>query len=43
MLCKQIEKDSAYIKAVESAGAAVEKIIKTNNAIDIYEDFFKDG
>ncbi len=37
----QVEKDSAYIKAVESAGAKVESIIKVNNAIDIYEEYFK--
>lgn len=40
-LTMQIEKDSAYIKAMESAGKAVERIIKINNAIDIYEEFFK--
>jgi len=39
----QIEKDGAYIKAVEAAGARVEDVIKANNAIDIYQDYFDHG
>ena len=36
----QIEKDGAYMKAVESLGKVVEQIIQVNNAIDIYEEYF---
>jgi hypothetical protein len=39
----QIEKDAAYIKAVEAAGTRVENVIKANNAIDIYQDYFDHG
>ena len=39
----QIEKDGAYMKAVESLGRIAEQIIQVNNAIDIYEEYFDHG
>ena len=38
---KKIEKDAAYIKTVMAAGATVESLIKQNNAVDIYEEYFQ--
>ena len=39
----QIEKDEEYIKAVTSLGGVVEQLIKANNAINIYEEYFPDA
>lgn len=36
----QIEKDEDYIKTVIRLGGIVEELIKQNNAIDIYEEYF---
>ena len=36
----QVEKDEDFIKAVVQLGAAAEDIVKANNTIDIYEDYF---
>ena len=35
-----MEKDEAYISAVAGLGGKVEDLIRQNNAIDIYEDYF---
>lgn len=40
---KKIEKDEDYIKCVVRLGAVVEDLIKQNNAIDIYEEYFAGG
>jgi dynein intermediate chain 2 len=37
---KKIEKDEDYIKTVVQLGAAVEGLVKQNNALDIYEEYF---
>ena len=37
---KKVEKDEDYIKSVVGMGASVEDMIKQNNAIDIYEEYF---
>ncbi|KAK9824062.1 hypothetical protein WJX72_007469 [[Myrmecia] bisecta] len=37
---KKVEKDEEYIKAIAVLGAAVEELVKANNAIDIYEEYF---
>uniref|UniRef100_A0A7S3R946 Uncharacterized protein n=1 Tax=Dunaliella tertiolecta TaxID=3047 RepID=A0A7S3R946_DUNTE len=37
---KKIEKDEDYIKTVTALGADVQDLIKQNNAIDIYEEYF---
>ncbi len=36
----QIEKDEQYIKTVVKLAGVVEGLIKCNNAIDIYEQYF---
>ena len=36
----QIEKDEDYIKTVVRLGAIVEDVVKQNNALDIYEEYF---
>ena len=36
----QIEKDEDYIKTVVALGARLEQVIKANNAIDVYEEYF---
>lgn len=36
----QVEKDEDFIKSVAALGAIAEEVVKTNNAIDIYEDYF---
>ena len=35
-----MEKDEQYAKAVAGMGAVAENIMRANNAIDIYEDYF---
>lgn len=37
---KKIEKDEDYIRTVVQLGAAVEGLVKQNNALDIYEEYF---
>lgn len=37
---KKVEKDEDYIKTVTALGGAVQDLIKQNNAIDIYEEYF---
>jgi len=39
---KKIEKDEEYIKSIKTLGDAMEQCIKQNNAIDIYEEYFKE-
>ncbi|KAI9138568.1 WD40-repeat-containing domain protein [Paraphysoderma sedebokerense] len=39
---RKVEKDEDYIKVVKMLGESVEHIIKQNNAIDIYGDYFID-
>ena len=36
----QVEKDEEYIKSVTALGAVIEDLVKANNAVDIYEDYF---
>lgn len=36
----QVEKDEEYIKSVTALGAVIEDLVKTNNAVDIYEEYF---
>ena len=40
---KKVEKDEDYIKQVVRLGAVVEELVKQNNAIDIYEEYFAGG
>lgn len=35
-----MEKDEEYIKAVAALGTSMEELVKANNAIDIYEEYF---
>ena len=35
-----MEKDEEFIRTLASLGAAMEGLIKQNNAIDIYEEYF---
>jgi dynein intermediate chain 2 len=35
-----VEKDEEFVRTLASLGAAVEGLIKQNNAIDIYEEYF---
>ena len=35
-----MEKDPGYQAALSDLGAAMEMVVKQNNAIDIYEDYF---
>jgi phosphomannomutase len=37
---KKVEKDEDYIKTISLLGTQVEELIKQNNAIDIYEEYF---
>ncbi|KAK9868043.1 hypothetical protein WJX84_000850 [Apatococcus fuscideae] len=37
---KKVEKDEEYIKAVAALGTSMEELVKANNAIDIYEEYF---
>eukprot|EP00887_Chlorella_sp_A99_P007769 scaffold20.g7769.t1 len=39
---KKVEKDEDYIKCVARLGGVVEELIKQNNAIDIYQEYFED-
>ena len=39
----QVEKDEDFIKSVAALGSLAEEVVKTNNAIDIYEEYFKYG
>ncbi|PSC71021.1 dynein intermediate chain axonemal isoform B [Micractinium conductrix] len=39
---KKVEKDEDYIRTVVRLGAVVEDLVKQNNAIDIYEQYFED-
>lgn len=36
----QVEKDEEYIKSVTALGAVIEDLVKANNAVDIYEEYF---
>jgi dynein intermediate chain 2, axonemal len=36
----QVEKDEEYAKAVVALGATVVDVLRANNAIDVYEDYF---
>ena len=36
----QVEKDEDFIKAVVQLGAVAEDIVKANNTVDIYEEYF---
>lgn len=38
---KKVEKDEDYIKTVVVLGSIMENLVKQNNAIDIYEEFFQ--
>ena len=38
---RQVEKDEAYIKAVVNLATVAEQIVKENNAIDIYEEYWE--
>ena len=40
---RKVEKDEDYVATVVRLGAVVEGLIKQNNAIDIYEDYFAGG
>lgn len=40
---KKVEKDEDYIRTVVRLGGVVESLIKQNNAIDIYEEYFAGG
>lgn len=37
---KKVERDETYIHNVATLGAAVEDLVKENNAIDIYQEYF---
>ncbi|KAI8915968.1 WD40-repeat-containing domain protein [Gorgonomyces haynaldii] len=37
---KKIEKDEEYLKSIKALGDVMEMIVKQNNAIDIYEEYF---
>ena len=39
---QQVEKDEHYIKTMLGLCAAAEEIVKQNNAIDIYEEYWAD-
>lgn len=38
---RKVEKDEDYIRQVLRLGAVVEDLVKQNNAIDIYEQYFE--
>lgn len=38
---KKIEKDEEYVRSIKTLGDSMEQCIKQNNAIDIYEEYFK--
>ena len=35
-----MEKDEEYIKSIAALGGKVEELVKANNAIDIYQEYF---
>ena len=37
---KKVEKDEDYIRTVSHLGASVEDLVKQNNVVDIYEEYF---
>lgn len=37
---KKVEKDDNYQRQVKSLGERVDYLIRQNNAVDIYEDYF---
>lgn len=37
---KKVEKDEDYIRTVANLGAAVEGLVKQNNVVDIYQEYF---
>ncbi|GAX76954.1 hypothetical protein CEUSTIGMA_g4401.t1 [Chlamydomonas eustigma] len=37
---KRVEKDEDYIRTVAGLGASVEDLVKQNNVVDIYEEYF---
>lgn len=37
---KKVEKDEDYIKTVSALSTAVEELVKQNNAVDIYQEYF---
>ena len=37
---KKVEKDEDYIRTVAHLGASVEDLVKQNNVVDIYEEYF---
>jgi dynein intermediate chain 2 len=39
---KKVEKDENYGKTIHILGERVEQIIRQNNAIDIYEEYFSE-
>ena len=39
---KKVEKDENYVKTIHLLGERVEQIIRQNNAIDIYEEYFNE-
>lgn len=40
---RKVEKDEDYIRTVVRLGGVVEELVKQNNAIDIYEQYFAGG
>ncbi|KIY91839.1 Dynein, intermediate chain, flagellar outer arm [Monoraphidium neglectum] len=39
---KKVEKDEEFVRTLAALGAAVEGLIKQNNSVDIYEEYFAD-
>ena len=39
---KKVEKDENYVKTIQILGERAEQIIRQNNAIDIYEEYFSE-
>lgn len=37
---KKVEKDEDYISTVTMLGGEVEELVKQNNAVDIYQEYF---
>lgn len=40
---KKVEKDEEFVRTLAALGSAVEGLIKQNNAVDIYEEYFAGG
>ena len=40
---KKVEKEESYAKTIATLGERVEQIIRQNNAIDIYEEYFTEN